>query len=77
MSYYPNGIPIISMEESFELLIRLMDDGLTSWEILKANGVRHQTIRNHRYLELKKRIAVVKDMEICEIQRGLNFTRLH
>lgn len=66
MPYYSNGIPIPSMAESFELLRRLMDDGLTSWKVLKDNGVRHTTIRNHRYLELKKRIA----NDNCQIQPG-------
>jgi hypothetical protein len=69
MPYYSNGIPNPSMAESFELLIRLMDDGLNSWAILKANGVRHQTIRNHRRIELKKRMAIADDN--CHIQKGV------
>lgn len=47
-----------------------MDDGLTAWKILKENGVRHQTIKNYRYLELKKRMAATESEE-CEIMRGV------
>lgn len=57
------------MTESLELLRGLMDDGLTSWKVLKENGVRHQTIRNHRMIELHKRIAIAD--ENCQIHRGV------
>lgn len=78
------GIPILSMEMSKQKLFELMDEGITRWDDLKANGVRHTTLRRYRFVELKRRIIQIQSEElntVCgctliEVMSRLNCNKL-
>lgn len=60
------GTPLLTMEKSRSLLLNLLDEGLFNREALKAQGVRHTTLRAHFQRERRKRIRRAGEgLEYC------------